>query len=94
MRSQKEDGDENESSPLPTARRYGGCPPSNARQKSDSSIFTKKECTVVIKRTGYIERAIKDGYSSFTFCWMSCKRGGAWKISDLIATGPRPKKKK
>ena len=81
MRRQKEDGDEseNESSPLPTARRHGGCPPLNALQKSDLSIFTKKECTVVIKRTSCIERAIRDGYSSFTYCGMSWKREGHGK---------------
>ena len=91
-KGENEDESENESPPV---RRYGGCPPSATRQKPVVPNFTKKESTIVKKSTSYIERAVRDGYSSFTYCRrMNWKKGAKWFITDLIGAGPGPKKKK
>ena len=69
--------------------------PTKPPQPIDPSIIAIKECTIVIKRTEFIERAIRKGYSSFTYVGFNWKnKTGSWVNTDQLGAGPGPKKRK
>ena len=86
--SKNEEESDSESSSHPTKRRYGGCQTLAARQKSNSTNIVLKNCSIVIKRSQEIEKAIKMGFSSLTYIGMNWKKGSKWVVTDLIGVRP------
>ena len=81
------DEDESDIEPSSSPRRYGGNRVSTASQQSDSSSFLLKKCSVVPKKTKLIERAVREGYSSFTYVRLAFNNGkirSQWQIEIVL----------
>ena len=55
-----------------------------AMLQSAPSVVTFKDCSVIVKRVGYIENAIRDGYSALTRISRKGERMASWIKRSLI----------
>ena len=74
----RNDESESESEPPLRQRQNGGRRPPPAVPPLNPSATTFKECSVIIKRVGYIETAIKENYSTLTRIGRNGRRQGSW----------------
>lgn len=76
---------------LPVRQPCGRQPKASESQQHESSGFIFKNCTIVIKRTQTIERAVREGYTSFTHVPIVYKgeKRRVWKITGLIGANNR-----